>query len=167
MRRLPFKMEPGTHVFLWKNMSTSQPQVKTKSPPPKSILARFGPVKRQNLSTAPDKCVDHLRFAVDASAPLQNRPGTHIFLWKNMCTSQPQVKTESPPPKSILARFGPVKRQNLSTAPDKCVDYLRFAVDASAPLQNRTGTHIFLWKNMYTSQPQVKTESPPPKSILA
>ncbi len=106
------------------------------SPPPKSTFARFGPFKRQNLSTAPGKCVDHLRFAVDASAPLQNRPCTHIFLWKNMCTSQPQVKTESPPPKSILARFGPVKKQNLSTAPEKCVDHLRFAVDALAPLQN-------------------------------
>ncbi len=116
-------------------MCTSQPQVKTESLPPNSILARFRPVKKQNLSTAPDKCVDHLRFAVDVSAPLQNQPGTHIFLWKNMSTSQPQVKTESPPPKSILARFEPVKRHNLSTAPDKCVDHLRFAVDASAPLQ--------------------------------
>ena len=117
-------------------MCTSQPQVKPESPPLKSILARVGPVKRQNLSIAPEKCVDQLRFAVDASAPLQNRPGTHIFLWKNMCTSQSQVKTESPPPKSILARFGPVKSQNLSTAPDKCVNYLRFAVDASASLKN-------------------------------
>ncbi len=149
----PSKSTRYTH-FPMENMCTSQPQVKTESPPPKSILARFGPDKRQNLSTAPDKCVDYLRFSVDALAPLQNGPGTHIFLWKNICTSQPQVKTESPPPKSILARLGPVKRRNLSTAPDKCVDHLRFAVDASAPLKNRPGTHIFLWEICAPASPK-------------
>ncbi len=46
----------------------------TKSPPPKSILVRFGPVKWQNLSTAPDERVCHLQIAVIASPPPRNQP---------------------------------------------------------------------------------------------
>jgi len=45
-----------------------------KSPPPKSILVRFGPVKWQNLSTAPDELVYYMRIAVVASLPPRNRP---------------------------------------------------------------------------------------------
>ncbi len=58
----------------------SDPQ--TKSPPPKSILAQFGPVKWQNLSTAPDERVDHLRSAAVESDLLQNRPGTNFPIEK-------------------------------------------------------------------------------------
>ncbi len=36
----------------------------------------------KNLSTAPDKCVDHLRSAVIELDPLQNRPGTKFPIEK-------------------------------------------------------------------------------------
>ena len=42
-------------------------------PLPKSILVRFGPVKWQNLSKAPDERIYHLRIAVVTSAPPRNR----------------------------------------------------------------------------------------------
>ena len=62
---------PSNHHKLWFCSSATPP---TKSPFPKSILLRFGRVKWQNLSTAPDDCVYHLRIAVVASLAPENRP---------------------------------------------------------------------------------------------
>jgi hypothetical protein len=75
----PLRNQPQNKKYLdYSSYATHE----IKSPPPKSILAQFGPVKWQNLSTAPDKRVDHLRYAVVASAPLQNRPGTNFPIEK-------------------------------------------------------------------------------------
>ena len=52
--------------------SLINPQYQIASPKVNSV--RFGPVKWQNLSTAPDERVYHLRIAVVAWPPPRNRP---------------------------------------------------------------------------------------------